>query len=76
MSEFHMRRSSRAIAGLLLAGSMAITACATPPLSPDETKLAYLSWDGDRPLVVRDLATRLQVSTGHEFSAGFPAVAR
>lgn len=26
-------------------------------LSPDETKLAYLSWNGDRPLVVRDLAS-------------------
>ena len=26
-------------------------------LSPDETELAYLSWDGDRPLVVRDLAS-------------------
>ena len=26
-------------------------------LSPDETKLAYLSWEGDRPLVVRDLAS-------------------
>jgi hypothetical protein len=26
-------------------------------LSPNETKLAYLSWDGDRPLVVRDLAS-------------------
>ena len=26
-------------------------------LSPDETKLAYLSWDSDRPLVVRDLAS-------------------
>jgi len=26
-------------------------------LSPDETELAYLSWNGDRPLVVRNLAS-------------------
>ena len=26
-------------------------------LSPDETKLAYLSWEGNRPLIVRDLAS-------------------
>lgn len=33
MNESQVRRSSKAIAGLLLAGSVVITACATPPIS-------------------------------------------
>ena len=33
MNKFQMRRSAKAIAGVLIVGSLALTACATPPPS-------------------------------------------